>query len=200
MRASASSQQSTPPVCCPCAQAYSDHRFRYNTRYATRYAVKTYHETRPHLSRLLLCRLRSITVAIADRFASVCNHRLRNARRSPLWHSAERSHVSRHSLRPPPTGGQRWRPFSPSKNGRASVRRPPTGRLTLRQKTLRPWHRNEISQRMVFPQPLGEPNAEDKTLVDLMTGYWTQFAKTGNPNGPGLPQWPVHAPKADLVF
>jgi|SRR5580704_15064646 carboxylesterase type B len=50
------------------------------------------------------------------------------------------------------------------------------------------WHRNEISQWMVFPQPLGEPNAEDKRLVDLLTGYWTQFAKTGNPNGPGLSQ------------
>jgi para-nitrobenzyl esterase len=50
------------------------------------------------------------------------------------------------------------------------------------------WHRNEISQWMVFPQPLGEPNAEDKRLVNLLTGYWTQFAKTGNPNGPGLPQ------------
>jgi para-nitrobenzyl esterase len=51
-----------------------------------------------------------------------------------------------------------------------------------------------------FPSPWGETNAEDKKLVDLMTGYWAQFAKTGNPNGPGLPQWPVYDPKADLVF
>jgi Carboxylesterase family len=55
--------------------------------------------------------------------------------------------------------------------------------------------RNEV----MFPG-MGEPNAEDKRLVDLMTGYWTQFAKTGNPNGPGLPQWPPYDPKADLVF
>src|ERR1700676_3271040 len=53
MRASASSQQSTPPVCCPCAQAYSDNRFRYNTRYATRYAVKRI--TKPGLILVVFC-------------------------------------------------------------------------------------------------------------------------------------------------
>jgi para-nitrobenzyl esterase len=50
-----------------------------------------------------------------------------------------------------------------------------------------------------FPSRWGEPNAEDEKLVDLMTGYWTQFAKNGDPNGPGLPHWPVFDPKADLV-
>lgn len=29
----------------------------------------------------------------------------------------------------------------------------------------------------------------DYELSDRMTGYWTNFARYGNPNGPGLPEW-----------
>ncbi len=40
----------------------------------------------------------------------------------------------------------------------------------------------------------------DKQLADTMSSYWVNFATTGNPNGKGLPEWPVYnAKKAQSI-
>ncbi len=33
----------------------------------------------------------------------------------------------------------------------------------------------------------------DSSLSQTIMGYWSNFAKTGNPNGPGLPDWPAYS-------
>jgi para-nitrobenzyl esterase len=41
------------------------------------------------------------------------------------------------------------------------------------------------------PPPASTPG--DKEVARMMNTYWVNFAKTGNPNGKGLPEWPVYS-------
>jgi para-nitrobenzyl esterase len=44
------------------------------------------------------------------------------------------------------------------------------------------------------------PTAQDMEVSRMAQGYWVNFAKTGDPNGAGLPNWPRYDPKKDLIF
>jgi len=41
---------------------------------------------------------------------------------------------------------------------------------------------------------------EDQELAHKMSTYWTNFAKTGNPNGAGLPNWPSYNTSTDMLM
>ena len=40
--------------------------------------------------------------------------------------------------------------------------------------------------------PSGKPTVTDLAISDAMTTYWTNFAKYGDPNGKGMPNWPAY--------
>ena len=44
------------------------------------------------------------------------------------------------------------------------------------------------------------PTPEMKELARIMSAYWTNFAKTGNPNGEGVPTWPAYDPQKEDIL
>ena len=41
---------------------------------------------------------------------------------------------------------------------------------------------------------------EDKEVARMMNAYWVNFARTGDPNGKGLPEWPGYSPDKNEIL
>jgi para-nitrobenzyl esterase len=63
-------------------------------------------------------------------------------------------------------------------------------------------HGSEISY--VFDNLRGWNGAtvasKDSEVANMMNTYWAKFAKTGDPNGDGLPKWPRYDPRKDEIL
>jgi para-nitrobenzyl esterase len=45
-----------------------------------------------------------------------------------------------------------------------------------------------------------EATSNEKELAKIMNTYWTNFAKTGNPNGKGVPNWPLYDSQKEEIL
>ncbi len=71
------------------------------------------------------------------------------------------------------------------------------------------WHADEIEfvfrnlgKSFAVPGATAEaaPRPEDTAMSELMSTYFTNFAKTGDPNGAGLPRWPAFSEQSQQVL
>jgi para-nitrobenzyl esterase len=70
--------------------------------------------------------------------------------------------------------------------------------------TLRAFHGAELpfvfgSPQLIFGGPY-TPSASEVTLAGQMMGYWSRFAKTGDPNGSGATSWPHYDATTDAML
>jgi para-nitrobenzyl esterase len=58
-----------------------------------------------------------------------------------------------------------------------------------------------VRERSEFQRPKVVPLTEaELAWGDSVRGYWIDFAKTGNPNGAGRPEWPEYQPDTDVML
>ena len=62
-------------------------------------------------------------------------------------------------------------------------------------------HADEIAFVMqTLHADLDAPTARDREVSELASAYWVQFARTGDPNRDGLPEWPAYSAKHPYVL
>ena len=60
--------------------------------------------------------------------------------------------------------------------------------------------RHGVEMAYVFGHPNPGWTDADHRVANLMASYWANFAKTGNPNGEGLPAWPTFTPASEQAL
>ena len=72
--------------------------------------------------------------------------------------------------------------------------------FTKKNKSLSSWHSGELKYAFHrIPDDSGLYDESDRKLSDVMHAYWVNFAKTGDPNGEGLPEFSLNT-GSDMIM
>jgi para-nitrobenzyl esterase len=62
-------------------------------------------------------------------------------------------------------------------------------------------HASELQYLFTLPTSVSKPlSADQQALSATMVKFWTEFAKTGNPNPAGSATWPAYAAASDTIL